>query len=84
LKNLKVRRISEQRASNRRRIGIGGLILLLVVGIALIVFGLDLISHTESSIDPYYGQLLVPIGVVFTLFGVLGGIYLVVKSRRKE
>jgi len=76
---MKVREISEKKPISIK--SIGGVSFLLIVGIVLLLIAFQLISHTESSIDPFYGMyIILPIGVVFTVLAVLGGIVVLIRS----
>lgn len=57
--------------------------LIIVIGIILVVLGLDLISDPSWWVQQY-GKVILPIGVVITVLGVIGGIYVYRKSHKEK
>ena len=57
--------------------------LIIIVGIIVIIVGLDLISEPSWWVQQY-GNLILSIGVVITVLGVIGGIYVYIRFRREQ
>ena len=57
--------------------------LIIVIGIILVVLGLDLISDPSWWVQQY-GKFILPFGVLITVLGVIGGIYVYIKSHKEK
>lgn len=77
---MEVRKISENRSIK----GKVAVIVLLVIGIILIVVGFPLLNKPAYSYTELLGSNLLPIGVVITLFAIIGGIVVFIPKEDKE
>lgn len=77
---MEVRKISENRSIK----GKVAVIVFLVIGIILIVVGLPLLNKPAHTYTELLGSNLLPIGVVITLFAIIGSIVVFIPKEDKE